>query len=88
MILSWTDDAWADYLYWQQQGNKKKLKRINRLITDMQRHPFEGLGKPEGLRGNLSGYCSRRIDAKDRLIYTYFDGRLTIYSCKDHYGNH
>ncbi|MBF4296262.1 Txe/YoeB family addiction module toxin, partial [Vibrio anguillarum] len=60
-LLSWTDDAWDDYLYWQTQ-DKKTLKRINKLINDVKRSPFEGIGKPEPLKENLSGFWSRRID--------------------------
>ncbi len=57
-LLSWTDDAWGDYLYWQNQ-DKKTLKRINKLINDVKRSPFEGIGKPEALKENLSGFWSR-----------------------------
>jgi toxin YoeB len=85
MILSWTEDGWQDYLYWQNQGDKKTIRRINILITDTKRHPFEGLGKPEGLKNQLSGFWSRRIDSSNRLIYTYSNKTVTIYSCKDHY---
>jgi toxin YoeB len=84
-ILAWTNDAWSDYVYWQGQ-NKKTLKRINKLITDMKRSPFEGIGKPEPLKENLSGFWSRRIDETNRLIYVVDDKQLTIISCKYHYG--
>ncbi|MCU8181859.1 Txe/YoeB family addiction module toxin, partial [Vibrio vulnificus] len=67
-LLSWTDDAWDDYLYWQTQ-DKKTLKRINKLINDVKRSPFEGIGKPEPLKENLSGFWSRRIDDTNRLVY-------------------
>lgn len=87
MILAWTDDGWDDYLYWQNIGEKKKVKRINKLINDVKRHPHEGLGKPEPLKNNLSGLWSRRIDSKDRLIYYVNSTTITIYSCKDHYEN-
>lgn len=83
-ILSWTREAWTDYLYWQTQ-DKKTLKRINKLIRDTQRTPFEGLGKPEPLKENLAGFWSRRIDDTNRLIYAIDDGRLTIISCRYHY---
>lgn len=83
-LLSWTDDAWADYLYWQTQ-DKKTLKRINRLITDTKRSPFEGIGKPEPLKENLSGFWSRRIDDTNRLVYAVDDHALTIISCRYHY---
>lgn len=86
MIKSWTDDAWEDYLYWQTQ-DRKTLKRINKLIQDTERHPFEGVGKPEPLRGNLSGYWSRRIDDVNRLVYSVKEKTLIIVSCRTHYGN-
>ncbi|WP_420550181.1 Txe/YoeB family addiction module toxin [Litorivicinus lipolyticus] len=82
--LSWTDDAWADYLYWQTQ-DRKTLKRINKLINDVKRSPFEGLGKPEPLKENLSGFWSRRIDDTNRLVYAVDDTALTIVSCRYHY---
>lgn len=84
-MLSWTSDGWNDYLYWQEQGDKKKIKRINKLIKDINRHPFEGIGKPERLKNELSGLWSRRIDSKDRLIYSFENDDIIIYSCKDHY---
>lgn len=68
MRLLWEDRAWDDYLYWQTQ-DKKTLKRINALIKDIQRNPFEGIGKPEPLKGNLSGWWSRRIDDTNRIVY-------------------
>ena len=83
-ILSWTKESWADYLYWQCQ-DKKTLKRINKLITNSQRTPFEGIGKPEPLKESLSGFWSRRIDESNRLIYTVDDNRLIIISCRYHY---
>ncbi|ATX79624.1 toxin YoeB [Mariprofundus aestuarium] len=83
-LLCWTDEAWADYLWWQSQ-DRKTLKRINRLIQDSMRSPFEGIGKPEALRENLSGFWSRRIDESNRLVYAVDDNRLTIISCRYHY---
>ena len=83
-LLSWTDEAWVDYLYWQTQ-DRKTLRRINKLITDVQRSPFEGIGKPEALRENLSGFWSRRIDDTNRLVYTVDDNTTTIISCRYHY---
>jgi toxin YoeB len=83
-ILSWTKEAWSDYLYWQGQ-DRKTLRRINKLIVDVQRNPFDGIGKPEPLKENLSGLWSRRIDETNRLIYVLDDGRLTIISCRYHY---
>ena len=67
MRLLWEDRAWSEYLYWQTQ-DKKTLKRINALIKDIQRSPYEGIGKPEPLRGNLSGWWSRRIDETNRIV--------------------
>lgn len=83
-ILAWTQEAWADYLYWQNQ-DCKTLKRINRLIVEVQRHPFEGIGKPEALKENLSGFWSRRIDDTNRLVYVVDGNRLTVISCRYHY---
>ena len=83
-LLSWTDAAWDDYLYWQTQ-DKKTLKRINKLINDVKRSPFEGIGKPEPLKENLSGFWSRRIDDTNRLVYAVDDQAITIISCCYHY---
>ena len=83
-VLSWTREAWTDYIYWQNQ-DKKTLKRINRLILDCQRQPFEGIGKPEHLKENLSGFWSRRIDDSNRLVYAIDDGHLTVISGRYHY---
>jgi toxin YoeB len=83
-LLAWTDDAWADYVYWQGQ-DKKTLKRINKLITDTKRSPFEGIGKPEPLKENLSGFWSRRVDESNRLVYAVNDSHITIISCRYHY---
>lgn len=83
-ILSWTREAWADYEYWQGQ-DRKTLKRINKLISDTMRSPFEGIGKPEPLKENLSGFWSRRIDESNRLVYIVDNNRLTIISCRYHY---
>lgn len=82
--LAWTDEAWQDYLYWQSQ-DKKTLKRINKLIQDTQKQPFEGIGKPEPLKANLSGFWSRRIDDTNRLVYAVDDDYLIIISCRYHY---
>ena len=83
-VLSWTKEAWSDYLYWQVQDNRT-LRRINQLIGDTSRCPFEGIGKPGSLKANLSGFWSRRIDESSRLIYTVDDGHLTNISCRYHY---
>jgi toxin YoeB len=83
-LLAWTDDALSDYVYWQGQ-DKKTLKRINKLITDTKRSPFEGIGKPEPLKENLSGFWSRRVDETNRLVYAVNDNHITIISCRYHY---
>lgn len=83
-VLSWTKEAWADYVYWQGQ-DRKTLKRINKLISDAMRSPFDGIGKPEPLKENLSGFWSRRIDEANRLVYAVDDRRLTVISCRYHY---
>jgi len=85
MIKSWTDNAWEDYLYWQGQ-DKKTLKRINKLIEDIERNGnMKGIGKPEPLQYNLQGYYSRRIDETNRIVYVATDTELTIISCRFHY---
>lgn len=83
-LLQWTDEAWSDYLYWQGQ-DKKTLRRINKLISDCKRTPFEGIGKPESLKENLSGFWSRRIGDTNRLVYAVDNASLTIISCRYHY---
>ncbi len=83
-LLAWTNDAWADYVYWQGQ-DKKTLKRINKLITETKRSPFEGIGKPEPLKENLSGFWSRRVDESNRLVYAVSDSHITVISCRYHY---
>ncbi|HEL2490505.1 TPA: Txe/YoeB family addiction module toxin [Streptococcus suis] len=82
MRIHFTEDAWEDYLYWQGQ-DKKTLKRINKIIKDMQRHPFEGIAKPEPLKYDYQGAWSRRIDAENRLIYMVEADQLYILSLKD-----
>lgn len=84
MRLLWTEDAWTDYLWWQGQ-DKKTLKRINVLIKDVMRSPFEGIGKPEPLKWDFQGAWSRRINSTNRLIYTVANEDICIISCKDHY---
>lgn len=81
----WTDQGWADYLEWQDE-DKKTLKRINLLIKDIERNGTDGIGKPEKLRGDLSGWWSRRIDSANRLVYRIENGKLIIASCRTHYG--
>lgn len=84
MKILWEDRAWSDYLSWQEE-DKKTLKRINKLITDIQRNPFEGIGKPEPLKENLSGWWSRRIDEVNRIVYFVKDDIVHIVACKGHY---
>lgn len=86
MLKIWHDEAWEDYLYWQGQ-DKKTLKRINQLILDVQRNGYEGLGKPEPLKGDFAGWWSRRIDETNRLVYRIRDGRMEIVQCRSHYGD-
>ena len=83
-LLAWTDEAWSDYVYWQGQ-DRKTLKRINQLIIESLRTPFDGIGKPEALRENLSGFWSRRIDETNRLVYVVDDNYLTVISCRYHH---
>jgi toxin YoeB len=82
--LKWDIDAWEDYLYWQKQ-DKKMLKKINLLIKDTLRDPFDGIGKPEALKENLSGLWSRRINDEHRLVYVVEESSILIFSCKGHY---
>ena len=82
--ILFTPRAWGDYVYWQTQ-DKKTLKRINTLIDACCRTPFEGIGKPEPLLGNLSGYWSRRIDDVNRLVYAADETDMTVISCRFHY---
>ena len=84
MNVSFTENAWEDYLYWQTE-DRKTLKKINQLINDIVRNGNSGIGKPEPLRGNLSGYWSRRINDKDRLIYRIDENNIYILSCRYHY---
>ncbi|WP_444819212.1 Txe/YoeB family addiction module toxin [Treponema denticola] len=85
MIKAWDEDAWIDYVYWQTE-DKKTLKRINMLIKDIERNSHNGLGNPEPLKGNLSGFWSRRIDKKNRLVYRIVDNVIQIIQCRTHYG--
>jgi toxin YoeB len=84
MILSWAENAWEDYLYWQ-SIDKKILKRINQLVKDILRHPFEGIGDPEPLKHHWSGYWSRRIDREHRIVYKSTMNTLYIVQCRFHY---
>ena len=80
----WYDKAWDDYQYWLMQ-DRKTVRRINQLIRDIERTGDRGLGKPELLRGDLSGFRSRRINDTDRLVYRLANGSIEIASCKGHY---
>lgn len=80
------DTGWEDYQYWQTE-DRKMLKKINQLINDIDRNGNEGIGKPEPLSGNLSGYWSRRINDKDRLIYRIDEDNIYILACRYHYGD-
>ncbi len=82
--ISFTNRAWEEYCYWQSQ-DKKTLKRINLLLIDIQRNSFEGIGKPEPLKGNLTGYWSRRIDDVNRLVYRIINEQIEVVQCKGHY---
>lgn len=84
MKLLWEERAWEEYLYWQTQ-DKKILKRLNDLIRDIQRNCYNGIGKPEALKGNLSGWWSRRIDSENRIVYKQYENNIIIASCKSHY---
>ena len=86
MRILWEEKAWEDYCNWQMQ-DKKTLKRINLLIKDIQRDAFYGIGKPEALKENLSGYWSRRIDDLNRIVYTIKEDAILVISCKGHYDN-
>ena len=80
----WFVEACEDYLYWQLQ-DKKTLKRVNQLLKDIEREPFSGIGKPEPLKGELSGFWSRRIDGVNRLVYRIKEDVVEILSCRGHY---
>ena len=85
-LLVFSPNAWADYTYWQTQ-DKKTLKRINTIIEATAREPSTGIGKPEPLRGDLTGYWSKRIDDVNRLVYQVTDTELIIFNCRFHYGD-
>jgi toxin YoeB len=84
MILSWAENAWDDYLYWQ-QTDKKILKRVNSLIKDIKRHPLDGIGDPEPLKHHWTGYWSRRVNREHRLVYKVTDESIVIVQCRYHY---
>ncbi|CAG9296308.1 Txe/YoeB family addiction module toxin [Celerinatantimonas diazotrophica] len=84
MMLVWASSAWEDYLYWQ-QTDKKILKRINQLIKEISREPFEGIGDPEPLKHQWTGYWSRRINREHRLVYKAKENEVLIAQCRYHY---
>ena len=84
MRLLWEDRAWEEYTYWQGQ-DKKTLKRINALLKDIHRNPFDGIGKPEPLKGDLSGLWSRRTDEVNRIVYFEQNSVIYIIFCRGHY---
>ena len=84
--LIFSEKAWEDYLYWQSQ-DKKTLKRINQLLRDISRNSFDGIGKPEPLKGDFSGFWSRRIDDTNRIVYRISNEDIEIIQCKGHYKN-
>ncbi len=86
MIITFSKNSWEDYTSWLKE-DKNMLKKINELILDIQRTPFEGKGKPEPLKYDLSGLWSRRLDREHRLVYRVKDEELLIYSCRYHYDN-
>jgi len=84
MTYIFVDESWEDYLYWQ-KTDKKKLKKINELLKDISRNPFDGIGKPEPFKHKYSGFWSRRIDSEHRLIYQYKNEKILIAKCRFHY---
>lgn len=84
MIKAWDDEAWGDYLHWQTQ-DRKTSRRINALLKDIDHNGYDGIGKPEPLRENLSGWWSRRIDDGNRIVYRIREGRIEIIQCGSHY---
>lgn len=84
MKYVFVDESWEDYLYWQ-NTDKKKLRKINELLKDIARNPFDGMGKPEPLKHKYWGFWSRRIDDEHRLIYKYEDNEIQIAKCRFHY---
>lgn len=82
--IAFDPSGWEDYVFWQTQ-DRKTLRRINQLITDVLRDPFAGIGKPEPLRHILSGALSRRIDDRNRLVYFVTDAHIVVLQCRDHY---
>ena len=87
MTINFTETGWKDYLYWVEQ-DRKTIRRINKLIADIERNGNDGIGKPEPLRGDLSGWWSRRVDEKNRLVYRLVGNEsVEVLQCKGHYGD-
>ncbi len=84
MIKAWSDEAWEDFQYWMTQ-DKKTLKRILKLLKDIDRNGYDGIGKPEPLTGDLAGYWSRRIDDCNRIVYRIKENTVLIAQCGSHY---
>lgn len=84
MEVVFTKNGWEDYTSWL-KDDRKMLKKINALIADIAKHPFDGIGKPEGLKYDLAGYWSRRIDKEHRLVYKYTKNRVVVLACRYHY---
>ena len=84
MQITFSKNAWEEYITWQKE-DRKILRKINNLIKDIQRHPFHGIGKPEPLKYDLAGFWSRRIDLEHRLVYEALTDEIIIYSCRYHY---
>jgi toxin YoeB len=84
MVLTFSENAWEDYLYWQ-KNDKRMVNKINELIKAIKRTPFEGIGKPEPLKYDLAGFWSRRIDHEHRLVYQIVGDELLVYACRYHY---
>ena len=84
MKIIWFEEAWEDYVHWQAQ-DKKTIKRINQLLQDATRNGYAGIGKPEPLKGEFSGFWNRRIDEVNRLVYRIEGNILEVLSCKGHY---
>jgi toxin YoeB len=85
MEKNWHNAAWDDYLFWYRSHDKNAIKRIHTLLKDIERHPFEGIGKPEPLKHGLAGCWSRRIDDENRIVYEIIENRIEILRCRGHY---
>lgn len=84
MKVQFSENGWEQFMFWLEQ-DKKTLKKINKLLADISRNVYSGIGHPEALKGNLSGFWSREIDEKNRLVYNIVDDVITIIQCKNHY---